>query len=92
LVKAFFVPEQKIVKDGELFKADLIVGVTFTEDYKGMKMEVQGNEVTPSGGIGQVSFYAKADKEGLNEKFIEGKIIFPDSTYTARLKYWVLKD
>jgi hypothetical protein len=91
VVKAFFVPEKRIVKDGELFKADFIVGVTFSEQSI-MKMEVQGIDIKPNGGIGQVSFYAKADKKGLNEKFLEGKAIFQDSTYTTKLKYWVLKD
>jgi hypothetical protein len=89
-IKAFFIPDQRVVKDGELFKTDFILGVTSTK--LDLKMEVLGKEIIPVNGIGQVSFTAKAEKKGLNEKLIEGKVILRDSTYTAKLKYWVQKD
>jgi len=90
-LQAYIIPEKAVVKDGETFKANLILTATSDDWGENVKMEINGQEIAIENGRGVVELVSRANRSGLSSKTIVGSVILPDTTYRVELKYWVTR-
>jgi len=90
-LQAYIIPEKAVVKDGETFKANLILTASSDDWGDNVKMEIDGQEIAIENGKGVIELMSRANRGGLSDKTIVGSVILPDTTYRVELKYWVTR-